>query len=189
MYTLRWIGSAFLVLLGLLLIAPGLIIAIATDWQPTRTLREDEVARIRAASAFVEINKTSTGRLPTTDEFKHWAESAPSQLRLDGVGFTYLPHEENDYIFDWYGGRGAWLSWKSHTRADLANISSRYYFIFGSKWADLLVFFGLGAAALWARSWQLRTVEMQANSATHPEPLKRRTVSFPSSRRPGGRER
>jgi hypothetical protein len=27
------------------------------------------------------------------------------------------------------------------------------------------------------------------NSAAHPEPLKRRTVSFPSSRRPGGRER
>ena len=29
----------------------------------------------------------------------------------------------------------------------------------------------------------------QSNSAAHPEPLKRRTVSFPSSRRPGGRER
>jgi len=27
------------------------------------------------------------------------------------------------------------------------------------------------------------------NSAAHPEPLKRRTVSFRSSRRPGGRER
>lgn len=149
MYTLRWIGSAFLVLLGLLLIALGLMIAIATDWQPTRNLREDEIARIRAASAFVETIKISTGRLATTDEFKLWAESAPSQLRLDGVGFTYLPLEENDYTFDWYGGKGAWLSWKSHSRPDLASISSRYYFIFGSKWADLLVFFGLGAAALW----------------------------------------
>jgi len=31
--------------------------------------------------------------------------------------------------------------------------------------------------------------ELPANHAAHPEPLERRTVSFPSSRRPGGRER
>jgi len=30
---------------------------------------------------------------------------------------------------------------------------------------------------------------MASNHAAHPEPLKRRTVSFRSSRRPGGRER
>jgi|SRR5262245_16127756 len=31
--------------------------------------------------------------------------------------------------------------------------------------------------------------QMTPNRAAHPEPLKRRTVSFPASRRPGGRER
>ena len=149
MHILRWIGSGFLVVFGLLLIVPGLIIAIAADWQPTRNLREDEAARIRAASAFVETHKAGTGRLPTADEFGHWAKSAPSQLRLEGVGFTYLPGDESTYVFDWYGGKGTWLWWQSRSRSDLANISSRDYFMFGSKLADLLVFLVFGAGALW----------------------------------------
>jgi len=150
MRTLRWFGSVLLVLIGLLLVVPGLFIAFTTDWQPTRELHEGEIARIRAADTFVENHKASAGRLPTTDEFGHWAKTAPSELRLDGVGFTYLKRDENTYIFDWYGGRGAWLWWQPKSGFDQANISSRDYFIFGSKLADLVVFLGLGAGALWA---------------------------------------
>jgi hypothetical protein len=147
MRALRCFSSLILLLLGLLLVVPGLFIAFTTDWQPTSKLYEHDIARIRAASTFVEKYKTNAGRLPTTDEFRRWAETAPSQLRLDGVGLTYLPRDENTYIFDWYGGRGAWLWWKSNSSLDRANI--RDYFIFGSKFVDLLVFLGFGAGALW----------------------------------------
>jgi hypothetical protein len=36
---------------------------------------------------------------------------------------------------------------------------------------------------------QRKGASQPPDSAAHPEPLERRTVSFPSSRRPGGRER
>ena len=149
MRALRWFGCVFLTLIALLLLVPGFYIAFTTDWQPTRELRGEDVARIRAASSFVESFKASKGRLPTWDEFGRWTKTAPDELRLEGVGFDYEKHNESTYIFAWYGGRGAWLWWKSNSGLDRANLSSQNYFIFGSKLADLVVFFGFAAAALW----------------------------------------
>jgi hypothetical protein len=148
MRALLWFGSVLLMLAGFLLLIAGLFIAFSTDWQPTRSLRVDEVARIRAASAFVELRKRETGRLPIADEFQHWAQRAPEALRIDGVGFTYAADRPPVYEFSWWSGN-AWLRWRSDSSAtELAEISSADYFVFGSKLLDLLVFIGFGAGAL-----------------------------------------
>lgn len=130
----------------------GLSIAFSTDSQPTRSLRADEVARIRAASEFVELRKRETGHLPTSGEFQQWARRTPEALRFEGVGFQYSAPQPPVYEFSWRGGN-AWLRWKSDSSAtELAEISSADYFVFGSKLLDLLVFIGFGVGALIAAS-------------------------------------
>jgi hypothetical protein len=139
-------------LAGFTLLIAGLFIAFSTDSQPTRSLRSDEVDRIRAASEFVELSKRETGRLPISSEFQQWAQRTPEALHFEGVGFQYSAPRPLVYEFSWWGGN-AWLRWRSDSSAtELAEISSADYFVFGSKFLDLLVFIGFGVGALIAAS-------------------------------------
>lgn len=125
------------------------VIAFKTELQPTRELRGDDRARILAASSFVETHRKNTGQPPTSDEFSLWTKTAPSALRLEEVGIIYKRNDDRTYIFDWYGGRGITLWWKSNSGLGLANISMDSYFQFGSKLADLLIYFGLAVVSIW----------------------------------------
>ena len=145
--------AGLLFLASLPFIVLGAHIAVNTDWQPMHTLDSMEVARIEAASRFVERHFTQHGRMPTTDDFQLWAGSAPSELRLDGVGFSYAPPTGavvREYAFSFWEG-DAWVTWRSKfTGMSVAEISPATYFFTGSKLFDLLVFFDIGVAALFA---------------------------------------
>ena len=148
MRVLIWFGSLLFAFVGMSLLLAGSFIAFTTDWQPTRELRPDEVDRIRVASIFIEARRKETGDLPTAGEFQLWADAAPKELRLDGVGFKYSTNLPRTYRFDWWGG-DVWLRWRSDSsKSELAEISSADYFIFGSKVLDLIIFIGLGIGAL-----------------------------------------
>ena len=139
-----------LALTGLSLSAIAYFIAFHTESQPIRNLGGDDRARIVAASSFVDSHRKKVGQLPTDEDFSLWAKAAPGELRYEGVGFRYQRNADSTYTFDWYGGRGIMLWWKSDSATYFANISKDSYFLFGSKWADLSVFFGFAVLAFWS---------------------------------------
>jgi len=147
-------------LFGIVCVVIGIWTSVSRDWHPTRDLGPDDSERIRVASAFIESSAKSVGRMPSIQEFGAWTRSAPPKLRLDGVGFTYVPSGTAigaPYEFQWYGGRGTWLSWSSDTsNAGLADISPSVYFVFGHKLVDLVVFFSLGALAFVFARWMVQ---------------------------------
>ena len=160
MWVARWLAAAVVGMVGIACIAMAVWTLTARDWHPTRGLRSDDLNRIRITTEFVESSKKSLGRMPTMQEFDLWSRSAPTELRLDGVGFSYGPSGTTvgaAYAFDWYGGRGTWLSWRSDTLSpELADISPSVYFVFGHKLVDLVVFFGLGVLAFAFAGWMVR---------------------------------
>jgi hypothetical protein len=138
-------------LISLPFLAVGSLIAMYVDAKPLHVLDVSERARIDAAAQFVDDYFSHYGRVPTVDEFKIWADHAPSDLRLDGVGFEYsslLGPSQKAYAFSFWEG-GAWVTWQS-TSPDkgVADVSPTDAFFAGSKWADLFIFFSTGIATL-----------------------------------------
>ena len=160
MWVARWFAAAVVALVGFACIAVAMWTLVSRDWHPTRGLGSDDSKRIGAATVYVESCEKSLGRIPTVQEFAEWSRNAPTELRLDGIGFTYTTSGSADgatYAFQWYGGRGTWLSWSSNTsNPQLADISPSTYFIFGHKLLDIVIFFGLGALAFVFAGWMVR---------------------------------
>jgi len=149
MRTLRWCLAVFLLLVGAGMLLPAVYIAFWTDWLPKKELRPDEAKRVATARDYVELQRARIGRMPRPAEFQEWAKSAPSELRLDGVGFAYLPIDQSSYVFEWWGGNAS-MRWRSNGSAEVGEIRESDYFLFGSKLFDLTVFFGLAAAAIYS---------------------------------------
>ncbi len=142
-------GSFFLFALPFLAI--GLFIAVKTDAKPMHVLNILELRRVEKAAQFVDRHFAQHDRVPTADEFQGWAHQASPDLRLEGVGFTYKSsldpgHKAYEFSF-WVGD--AWVTWRPRALdARVAEISPTDAFVAGSKWADVLIFLGIGMAAL-----------------------------------------
>lgn len=153
MNLLRKLGVYLLYLGALPLLAVAWFIAMESEAKMMHVLDKAEMALVDTAAQYVDHHFAQHGRVPTAGEFKAWADQAPPHLRIDGVGFTYrslLVPGQPAYEFSFWEG-DAWVTWRS-TSSDtgLAEASPTDAFFTGSKWADVLVFFGLGIAALLA---------------------------------------
>lgn len=149
MKLLRTLCAVFFLLISLPFFAVGSFIA-KSDAKPMHLLDISELARVDKAAQFVDHHFAQYGRVPTAGEFQVWADHAPSGLHLDGVGFTYsaLPGpSQKAYAFSFWDG-DAWVTWRSTFPDKGAEVSPTDAFVAGSKWADVLIFFGTGMAAL-----------------------------------------
>jgi hypothetical protein len=149
---LLWLGSVLLLILGACLLVLGSYVAVSTDSTPTHKLNPAEVARVRAARLFVEAHRRVNGRMPEAADFETWARTAPEDVRFDGVGFSYSRRGAESYDFSWWGGESQLRSKADSASEHTAEISPEDYFVFGSKWLDLLVFIGAGLVAIAAAS-------------------------------------
>jgi hypothetical protein len=105
----------FFLLIALPLLAVACFVAMHTDAKPMHVLDVSEMARVDLAGQFVEYHFARYGRVPTSREFEVWADHAPSDLRLDGVGFTYssiLGPDQKAYDFSFCEG-DAFVKWRS----------------------------------------------------------------------------
>ncbi len=149
MRVLGWCVPTILFLVGVAMLLPAIYTAFWTDWLPKNELRPSEVERIAMACDYVELHLARTRRMPWPAEFQGWANSAPGELRLEGVGFTYLPVNETSYVFEWWGGN-SYMRWRSGSSVEIGEISESDYFFFGNKLFDLIVFLGLATGAICA---------------------------------------
>lgn len=141
-----WLVAAALATVSLLPIGLGIFIALETDWVPMRDVSPFELHRAEIATEYVEAEARRLDRLPSYLEFQDWIAHAPPELRVDGDGFNYWP-EEGRYSFSWWD-RDATVTWYPAGHRGSVLISPKDVFFYGSKQADLLVFFGAGVALL-----------------------------------------
>jgi hypothetical protein len=119
-------------------------LTIPRDWHAVRELQKDEMNAVSAAVRHVDEHRKATGRYPTIEEFRVWADDGLKSRPLQWSGFTYDPPlvGRADYIFSiWDGDCDS--TWHSEpTGGTTIAIDPACYFAFGSKLADLVVFFG-----------------------------------------------
>jgi hypothetical protein len=152
------------------------------------------VAWLRTSPAFRWVSGPL--RLPCT-AMESWSStlfgrSRPTSSSLD-ISCPPIPNVAVEYISLWFMDaachcRDYLPSWVGNHPLSVA----RFGVYQSDRWCDsssmlgpLVVLFG---ASYCMRNGRL-SMKMPPNSAAHSEPLKQRTLSFPSSRRPGGRER
>lgn len=153
MKIIRWFLSVALLLLGAPFFLLGLYVALNAESKPMHSLRGDEFARIESAQQFVEKHIHVHGQLPTEEEFKVWEKNAPESFRLDGVGFSYIPHKGSrakEYKFSFWQGdaRVTWNSANTGINKYAAEISPGDYFFTGSKLSDVLIFLAVGLTSM-----------------------------------------
>jgi len=147
---LRVSGALIRVSAALTLLPAGVLflflggLTIPRDWHAVRELRKDEMNAVSAAVRHVDEHRKAAGRYPTIEEFEVWADDGLRSLPLQWRVFTYNPPlvGRADYSFTIWDG-DCTSTWHSEpTGSTTIAIDPACYFAFGSKLADLVVFFG-----------------------------------------------
>jgi hypothetical protein len=82
-------------------------VAIPKDSIPVLELSKDKLGAIAIASRYISEHHSSTGRYPTSEEFRAWEKNETQRnLTMSGKGLSYLPPFERSqaYSFEFWDG-------------------------------------------------------------------------------------
>jgi hypothetical protein len=133
----------------------------------------------RGAAGFVSAWRRDHGRLPSRSEFEAWASTqqdraySPTDIQYivgsfpEDIVREFGPPADDAYLFTFW--RGEWNEYYA-SWADRSSLSfdPSEYFIFGSKWLDLLAFGAAGAALAGVAFAMWPNQPLQPTRATEP---------------------